>query len=268
MGNRSESVSRSLDGYTVLVTRPDEQAGPLIAEIEKRGGQVIFAPMIVIRAKRDDPLALATLRRLPEFHSVIFVSKNAIEIGVELIRAQKQTLERCQVYAVGPGSAGRLHELGVTDVHMPHGEFTSEGLLKLPGLSSHQIGGKKVLIVRGVGGRELLAQTLTQRGALVEYCEVYERTIPTEPLSKQLAACGVAAPDIGIITSREALTNLAEKIDREQLDLLYDVPLLVVGARTALEVERLGFTMAPLVVDNPGDQSVIEALEHWAVDEQ
>ncbi len=268
MGNRAESVPRSLEGYSVLVTRPEEQAGPLIAEVEKRGGQVVFAPMIVIRPKRNDPQAVAVIKRLLEFHSVIFVSKNAVDFGVDLIRAQAQTLEHCQVYAVGVGSAGRLRDLGIAQVHTPHGEFTSEGLLKLPGLSAHQIEGEKVLIVRGAGGRELLAQTLAHRGAHVEYCEVYERTMPTEPLSNQLKACGVSTPDVGIITSLEALTNLAEKIDQEALDLLYDVPLLVVGARTAQEVERLGFTMPPVVVDNPGDPSIVDALERWVVDEQ
>lgn len=252
----------------MLVTRPEEQAGALIAEIEKRGGQVVFAPMIVIRPKRNDPKALALIGRLSEFHSVIFVSKNAVDFGIELIREQKLTLEHCQVYAVGVGSAGRLRELGIAQVHTPHGEFTSEGLLKLPGLSSHLISGEKVLIIRGAGGRELLAQTLAHRGAHVEYCEVYERTMPTEPLSKQLKACGLSVPDVGIITSLEALSNLAEKIDQEKLELLYDVPLLVVGSRTAQEVERLGFTMPPVAVDNPGDQSIVEALERWVVDER
>jgi len=268
MGNRAESVPRTLEGYSVLVTRPEEQAGPLIAEIEQRGGQVVFAPMIVIRPKRKDPHATAVIKRLHEFHSVIFVSKNAVDFGIELIRAQHQTLDHCQVYAVGVGSAGRLHDLGIAQVHTPHSEFTSEGLLKLPGLSSHQIDGKKVLIVRGAGGRELLAQTLTHRGAYVEYCEVYERTIPTEPLSRQLKACGISTPDVGILTSLEALTNLADKIDQEKLELLYDVPLLVVGARTAQEVARLGFTLPPMIVDNPGDHSIVEALERWVVDEQ
>jgi uroporphyrinogen-III synthase len=83
-----------------------------------------------------------------------------------------------------------------------------------------------------------------------------------------LKACNVNLPDVGIITSPEALTNLADKIDQEKLDLLYDVPLLVAGARTAQAVERLGFTTSPVVVDNPGDQSIVEALERWVVDEQ
>jgi uroporphyrinogen-III synthase len=268
MGNKAEELPRTLEGYSILVTRPEEQAGPLIAEIERRGGQVVFAPMIVIRPLCDDPRPAALVRRLPEFHSVVFVSKNAAEFGVRLLRAEDRTLEHCRVYAVGVGTAARLRELAVEKVQTPHGEFTSEGLLKLPGLSAHEIDGKRVLIVRGAGGRELLAQTLAHRGATVDYCEVYERTLPAAPLSAALAACNVGVPDVGIITSLETLTNLAEKIDQEKLDLLYDVPLLVVGARTAHEVERLGFTTPPVVVDNPGDLSLVEALERWVVDEQ
>ena len=73
-------------------------------------------------------------------------------------------------------------------------------------------------------------------------------------------------PDVGLITSLESLSNLAAQIDAEQLDRLYDVPLLVAGARTALEVERLGFTQPPIVVDNPGDNSLLNALERWVQD--
>jgi uroporphyrinogen-III synthase len=151
---------------------------------------------------------------------------------------------------------------------VPKGEFSSEGLLKMPGLSAHEIEGKRILIIRGAGGRELLAQSLQQRGATVDYCEVYERVVPEAPLGKVLRAHHITAPDIAIITSPEALTNLAAKIDSEGLDVLYDVPLMVAGGRTAQEVERLGFTMDPVVVDNPGDQCVVDALLRWAADEQ
>jgi uroporphyrinogen-III synthase len=138
----------------------------------------------------------------------------------------------------------------------------------MPGLSAAEITGKRVLIIRGVGGRELLSQTLQSRGADVDYCEVYERVVPSTRLADVLEKRGVTAPDIAIITSPEALTNLAEKIDQEGLDLMYDVPLMVAGERTAQEVERLGFTLEPVMVDNPGDQRIIEALVRWACDEQ
>ncbi|MBU6336091.1 MAG: uroporphyrinogen-III synthase [Chloroflexi bacterium] len=266
MADNHTPDARSLDGYSVLVTRPEEQARSLIAAISARGGQAIFAPMIVINGREGDPVPQSLVRRLPDYQIVIFLSRNAADFGVRLIAAERQTLTHCQVYAVGAGSAAQLATLGVNKVIMPRSDFTSEGLLKLPGLQAAEVNGKRVLIVRGVGGRELLGQKLQQRGASVDFCEVYTRTPPTTPLTGVLRACKVTQPDIGLITSLESLSNLAAQIDAEKLDRLYDVPLLVAGARTALEVERLGFTEPPIVVDNPGDASLVEALERWVQD--
>jgi len=258
--------TRSLDGYSVLVTRPEEQAKSLIAAINARGGQAVFAPMIVITGRLDEPAPRALVRRLADYQIVIFLSRNAADFGVRLIAAERQTLAHCRVYAVGAGSGAQLATLGVSKVIMPQHDFTSEGLLKLPGLAAAEVNGKRVLLVRGVGGRELLGQKLQQRGASVDFCEVYTRSAPTAPLAGILRASKVVQPDVGLITSLESLSNLAAQIDAEQLDRLYDVPLLVAGARTALEVERLGFTQPPIVVDNPGDNSLLNALERWVQD--
>lgn len=258
--------ARSLDGYSVLVTRPEEQAQSLRAAIQARGGQAILAPMIVINGRTADAAPRALVRRLADYQIVVFLSRNAADFGVRLIAAEGQTLRHCEVYAVGAGSSAQLATLGVTRVITPRSDFTSEGLLKLPGLSAAGVNGKRVLIVRGVGGRELLGQKLQQRGAQVDFCEVYTRSPPTTPLAGILRAHQVAEPDIGLITSLESLSNLAAQIDAEKLDRLYDIPLLVAGARTALEVGRLGFTEAPIVVDNPGDSSLIAALERWVQD--
>ena len=54
--------TRSLDGYSVLVTRPEEQAKSLIAAINARGGQAVFAPMIVITGRLDEPAPRALVR--------------------------------------------------------------------------------------------------------------------------------------------------------------------------------------------------------------
>ena len=260
-------MAQPLDGYAVMVTRPVEQAQALITEIEQYGGQVVFAPMIAIEPLVNDA-ATRAIKQLAEYDAVIFISKNAADHGLKQIAAAKQSLAKQAVFAVGVGTASRLRELGLADVHTPKSEFSSEGLLKMPGLSAHEIHDKRVLIMRGAGGRELLAQALQQRGARVDYCEVYARVVPDTRLTEVLRASKITAPDIAIITSPEALTNLAEKIDQEGLNVMYDVPLMVAGERTAQEVERRGFTLEPIVVDNPGDHSLVEALVRWASNEQ
>ena len=268
MSKTLPAAPRSLDGIAILVTRPEEQARGLIAEIARLGGQPVFAPMIVIQGRLDAPEVRQKVRQVADYQIVVFVSRNAADFGVQLMAQERQGLAHCTVYAVGAGSGSQLASLGVTKVVVPATDFTSEGLLKLPGLASAQVAGKRVLIVRGVGGRELLAQKLKQRGAEVDYCEVYARSAPVAPLSGILAANRVTVPDLALITSLESITNLAAQIDAEQLERLYDMPLVVAGARTALEVERLGFTRKPVVVDHPGDTNLIEAIEHWANDEQ
>ena len=258
---------KPLEGVSVLVTRPQAQAEHLALAIEKNGGIAIRAPMLIIGRPQDDVTARTVVTELVTFDIAIFVSKNAAEFGIELVTEQKQSLEGCAVFAVGLGTSGRLQELGIPEVEAPSREFSSEGLLRLDGLSADQVQDKRILIFRGAGGREHLARTLEQRGAEVVYCECYERRKPDIVLADSLRENGVKEPDIGFVTSIEALDNLARKIADEGIEFLFDMQMLVVGSRIGQEVESLGFTNPPLVVENPADESIIKTLIHWAVDD-
>lgn len=258
---------QSLKGFSILVTRPEQQADGLISAIEAHGGLALRAPMLAIRAVADDAEACSVIDDLHNYRSAVFVSRNAVDFGVALIAKRAQSLDNLAVFAVGLGTAGRLRELGIKEVHSPRDEFNSEGLLGLAGLSAREIRDQRIVIFRGVGGRERLAETLRSRGALVDYCEVYERTVPEIRLAEVLKKNKVKIPDIAVVTTLEGLTNLADKIDEEGLDELFDMPLAVVGSRIGCEVERLGFTNPPVILDNPGDDTAIQALNLWAADE-
>ena len=171
------------------------------------------------------------------------------ECGVEIVKDQGQPLNGLKIFAVGLGTAGRLRELGVAEVEVPSSEFSSEGLLRLDGLAEAQVTDQRILIFRGTEGREYLAKTLERRGAEVVYCECYERRKPEIVLVDTLKDNDVKVPDIGLATSIEALDNLADKIEDEGLDHLFDMQMLVVSSRVGQEVESLGFTNPPLVVE-------------------
>ena len=79
-----------------------------------------------------------------------------------------------------------------------------------------------------------------------------------------LEAANVRVPDVALATSVEALTNLAQKIAAEGLEELFSMQMLVVGHRVAGEVAALGFTQAPVVVENPSNDSIISRLIQWA----
>ncbi|MGE0485139.1 MAG: uroporphyrinogen-III synthase [Gammaproteobacteria bacterium] len=253
-----------LDGISVLVTRPLDQNESLARAIEEQGGLAIRAPMIVIEGLNDDSPARRVVAGLKKADIAIFVSKNAAEFGLELVAREGVSLKGKAVFAVGLGTAGQLARLGIDDVQAPTSEFSSEGLLRLDGLDEQHVKGKRIVIFRGVGGREHLAKTLERRGADVAYCECYERRKPDIAIAAELKKNAVKVPDIGLATSMEALDNLVEKIEEEGVDQLFDMQMLVVGSRVAQEVESLGFTHRPMVVENPSDDSILRRLVKWA----
>lgn len=258
---------QSLDGISVLVTRPQEQAESLARTIEESGGVAIRAPMIIIAGLKDGVTAQSIAGAMADFDIAIFVSRNAADFGLDMLKAQRQSLTGTAVFAVGLGTAARLAALGVKGVQAPSSEFSSEGLLRLDGLSDHKVKDKRIVIFRGVGGREHLAKTLARRGAEVVYLECYERRKPDIALAATLKKCAIKVPDIGLATSMEVLENLVEKIETEGLDRLFDMQMLVVGSRVGQEVESLGFTHRPLVVENPSDESILKRLGKWANDD-
>lgn len=257
------TLMQPLDGVSVLVTRPHAQGEPLAQAIEKQGGTAIRAPMLIIGSLKDDVRASSVVAELDDFDIAIFVSRNAVEFGIELINDHKRSLDHLGVFAVGLGTAAALKALGVSEVETPTSEFSSEGLLRLDGLAEQRISGARIVIFRGLGGREHLEKTLQRRGAAVAYCECYERRKPEIVLADVLKDNDVKVPDIGLATSIEALDNLAEKIEAEGIEQLFDMQMLVVGSRVGREVESLGFTNEPLIVENPSDESIIKHLANW-----
>ena len=151
--------SRSpLDGVGVLVTRPQRQADGLVAAIESRGGVAIRFPVIEARPHpQADVIAMAETLHIPDI--VIVVSANAVRFGLRFAGD-------AAIAAVGPATARSVENSGrQVDIRARDG-FDSEQLLATPELQD--VAGKVVRIIRGNGGRELLASTLRERGATVE----------------------------------------------------------------------------------------------------
>ena len=140
-------------------------------------------------------------------------------------------------YSVGSTTACTLFEqLGVR-VHIPApqaGEDTSEALLALASLQKleHQ----RILLVAGEGGRTLLEDSLTERGANVTRLATYRRVLqpPTPTMQARLAAGNYRAL---IVTSGELLEHLAKWCEQVALNQ----PLIVSSRRLATLAGTLGF---------------------------
>jgi uroporphyrinogen-III synthase len=165
-----------LTGVSVLVTRPAPQAGPLAELIRAAGGSARLFPVMEIVDPQDSRPLHRSVDRLDDIDLVIFISPNAVNRAMHAILSRRTLPTGLRLACVGRGSARELSRLGYTDVITPLGRADSEALLALPALQA--VAGKKIIIFRGDGGRELLGDTLTARGAEVEYVECYRRVRP------------------------------------------------------------------------------------------
>jgi uroporphyrinogen-III synthase len=161
-----------------------------------------------------------------------------------------------KVATVGQGSAKALHDMGVTDVIAPTETFDSESLLALKELQN--VAGKRAMILRGDGGREMLGDTLRARGALVEYVTCYLRSKPDFDAGALLAA----SPDAITVTSSEALGFLSEMLGDAGRTRLAAVPLFVPHPRIAAAARQQGWQQ--IVVTESGDDGLLSGLIAWA----
>lgn len=245
----------------VLVTRPAHQADALARRIEAAGGQVVCFPVLEI-AYLDDPSTIAWLAaRLDEFDLAIFVSANAVTGWMRLLQPQRQRPLRARLVAVGAGTASAMEQAGLPPPLRPRHGSGTEALLELPELSGEAVAGRRILIVRGVGGRELLGTSLTARGASIEYVEVYRRTRPPIPSEKLLMHRGKV--DAMVVTSAEALNNLFEMGGREAKPWLSALLLVTVSDRIAQLARSIGVQRPVLVANDAGDKAIVEALCRW-----
>jgi len=248
---------KPLAGKGIVVTRPMRQAERLAQLVRAAGGEPILYPVIEIRDV-DNPDRLNDLiDRLDEFDLAVFVSPNAAAKAVGLVTERRAFPAELAVAAVGPGTARELARLGVAGAVAPGGRGDSETLLGLPQLAQPQ--GKRVIIFRGDGGRELLAEELTARGALVEYATCYRRARPGLDPAPLLAAWADGSLDAFTVTSSEGLRNLWEMVGPAGRALLARTPVLVTHPRIGQTAEKLGLS-AVFVAAEPGDEGLVSAL--------
>lgn len=246
----------------IIVTRPDGQAGGLIAELSALGLPVRHHPLIDIVPLADDEQALASgLRQrildIDHYTAVIAISINAAAIGLDwLDRYWPQPPLGIHWCAVGPSTAEVLQQQGFT-VHSPVTTYDSEGLLALPVMQSNVIGGHKVLLWRGVGGREKLAAVLSERGAQVDYAELYERR--EIAWGAEQWAETLAGEPLLLLSSNQALDIVEQQVP----DLPQRVrAIMLPGERVAAVARSRGYREV-LVAASARDEDMLACLREW-----
>ncbi|TDQ80385.1 uroporphyrinogen III methyltransferase/synthase [Paraburkholderia silvatlantica] len=264
--------------FTVVITRPAGQSDGLAAQLARHGMRTFDFPLIAIAPVTDEAPLRAALGALERYALVVFVSPNAVDRAFACYGSVSSIWPPAlPVAVVGPASVAALERHGVAApehrVVSPAGtgdeepaRFDSESLYaaleKTFGVDA--FAGKCVLIVRGDGGREWLAERLREAGAEVQTVAAYRRVVPEPPIAAWTQVHGLleGAPHAWLVTSSEGVRNLDE-LAREHLTAgeiveLRHAPLVAPHPRIAETARSMGFDR--ITVSGAGDERIVETL--------
>lgn len=249
----------ALAGCGVVVTRPAHQADALCAAIEAAAGTAFRFPTVEIRAH-------AAVLPSGTIDWWVFVSPNAVAHAGALLSLP---FVAGRTAALGPATAAALRAVGrAVEVEAPDGQG-SEGLLADARFTVAP--GARVAIVRGVGGRELIADTLTPRGVEVLRVEVYERGVPDAATDTTVAATQSVMLDAWqagrvhavLATSNALLENLHQMLDARGRALLADTQVVATSGRVLQLARQLGIRPAPLIAGSAASDALVATLAGW-----
>jgi len=140
--------------------------------------------------------------------------------------------------------------------------YNSEALLSAPALQ--QVDGKRILILRGQQGRNLLGEELARRGASVDYAEVYRRVLPQYEAGDFQSLVDEAFPTLVILTSNEGMHNLIELLDENEARALCRIPWLLISERMRESALKLGHNATVLIAQRASDKGIRQTICEWA----
>lgn len=249
----------NLSGVGVLVTRAEHQAATLCRMISARNGLALRFPAVEIMDPEDPQRAAEQLSHIADYDLAVFVSPNAVLWGIKQMPEQKIP-PGVALATVGKRTAQTLAESGYAVDVVPESSFDSEGLLATPEFKD--VAGKRILILRGNGGRELLADTLVERGATVDFAEVYQRRCPTTNPAGLIRRW---RDDVDLVTvsSNILLDNLFTMLGEAGQPLLQKTPMIVISDRMRQHARELGCREVYLS-RSADEQDLFEAICLWA----
>ena len=249
-------ISGPLTGIGVLITRPIIPATRTALRLIALGATPFVFPTVIIEPSEDLVSLRAALISLTDAYAIIFVSPSAVGVTCAI---DIDIPPSVKVFVPGSGTAKELNLYGISNVQIPLESFDSEGLLKLPDLQSECVRGRRILIFRGNGGRELLYKELVKRGALVEIISAYHRRAPKGFSSELLELLITKKINAVSIMSSISAMNLVTQVSAPDFQrLLIPLPVYASHRRIKFITEGLGFRN--VIETKPGDDGLISAL--------
>ena len=260
--------ARPLFGKRIVVTRPREQAGELVEQLEALGATVVEAPTIRIAPPEDYGPLDEACANAGSFDWIVFASVNGVDYFMQRLLlgpGDVRDLHGVRTCAIGPGTADRLRRHGIKVDLMPP-EYRAEVVLEAL-QAAGSLDGKRVLLPRADVARELLADQLRKSGALVTEVTAYrsvpvEMDDPAEPdiyrmlLDKKI--------DVVTFTSPSTVRNFARLYGKDQAaDLLNSTVVASIGPVTAEAAEQGGIHTSIMPEDYTISGLVRAIVDHF-----
>ncbi|MGP0172875.1 uroporphyrinogen-III synthase [Pseudomonas sp. NCHU5208] len=239
-----------MSAWRLLLTRPAEECAALAQTLAAQGIASHCLPLLAIEALPESAEQHATFAGLQRYCAAIVVSKPAARMSLQwLARYWPQAPTTPAWFSVGAATAGVLAEQGL-QVHFPASGDDSEALLELPALQQAIATAEapQVLILRGEGGREFLAERLRGQGVTVDYLPLYRRTLPSYPAGELMRCVLAERLNALMVSSGQGLEHL-QQLAGGDWPRLARLPLFVPSPRVAEQARRAG---AEIVVDCRG----------------
>ena len=238
----------------IVITRPVHQSENLKRILSSVGAKPILFPLIEIIPPADLGLIEKQLDNLQTYDLVIFISANAVKRTFEKI--PPSALQNIKVATTGKKTADALKPLGIKIDFCPNDIFNSEALLAMPEFSAY-CAGKKIAIMRGQGGRDLLRNALQKKGAVVDYLNTYQRVCPQKSLKvlEQYAKQGEL--DVILLTSGTSVANFFDLA--QNANWINQLTLMLGSPRMQQKIPD-SFQGNLLIAEDPSDETLYKKL--------
>ena len=247
-------------GWRLLLTRPIDEYAAVQAQLDAAGVYSSSLPLLAIEPLPSNAEQRALLSNLQRYCAVVVVSKPAARLGLaRLAEYHLQPVAGQPWFSVGAGTAQILAETGLKVFFPPAGD-DSEALLALPELAAALRGtAPRVLILRGEGGRETLAERLRGQGVLVDYLSLYRRVLPH--YGPRVIEARVAAERLNglVVSSGQGFEHLRQ-LATAAWPKLARLPLFVPSPRVA-EMARAAGALAVVDCRGASVAALLAALE-------
>ncbi|MDP3980424.1 MAG: uroporphyrinogen-III C-methyltransferase [Chlamydiota bacterium] len=232
---------KSLFGKNIVVTRACSQAAALADALESNGANVLELPTIQIEKPSNWTFVDRAIGDLADYDWVVFTSVNAVKIFMERLFERGldgRAFGKAKIAVIGQSTCFALDAFGLCADLIPK-DFVAESLLKAF-KSKVNLPGKKILLPRAQGARDVLVEGLKKSGALVDPVVLYRTSVPKQDHDRVLERIRKGQVDWLTFTSSSTVQGFMSKVSKYPLSIFKNCLIASIGPITSKTLRSNG----------------------------